>query len=152
MQLGHDSHGDTDMRDYINIGSAPVEEQCAQVGRDNYRAMARLECRAFKEQLERKFPDGEFGIKSFPHDFGTYFEVVAYFEDEVDRDAEALRALEDTFMLCQKYPCVNKLRAREAAFEAEANTPMYWDKEAKAILNSLLQGADRPWPSLDRNP
>ena len=121
------------MRDYINIGSAPVEEQCAQVGRDNYRAMARLECRAFKEQLERKFPDGEFGIKSFPHDFGTYFEVVAYFEDEVDRDAEALRA-------------------REAAFEAEANTPMYWDKEAKAILNSFLQGADRPWPSLDRNP
>ena len=56
------------MRDYINIGSAPVEEQCAQVGRDNYRAMARLECRAFKEQLERKFPNGEFGIKSFPHE------------------------------------------------------------------------------------
>jgi len=83
----------------------------------------------FKEQLERKFPDGEFVVKSFPHEFGTYFEVVAYFEDEeridfnfgtyeVDRDTKALRA-------------------REAAFEAEANTPTNWDKEAKAKLADL---------------
>jgi len=117
------------MRDYIHIGPVPIDESCAQVGRANYRAQARIECRVFKEQLERKFPDGEFVVKSFPHEFGTYFEVVAYFEDEeridfnfgtyeVDRDTKALRA-------------------REAAFEAEANTPTNWDKEAKAKLADL---------------
>ena len=104
------------MRDFINIGSTLLEEECAQVGSKEYdyyqRAMK--ECKAFKRQLERKFPKGEFSIKGFPHDFGTYYEVVAWF------DLEAT----DT--------------KRRAAFDAEANTPSYWDEEA---LKEGVRGA-----------
>lgn len=83
--------------EYLNIGSSPSEENCVQVGSENYRDMSRLECRLFKEQLQEQFPDGDFRIKSFPHDFGTYHEVVAYYtaEDEDDPRMQAAFAAED---------------------------------------------------------
>ena len=49
------------------------------------------------------------GIKSNPHDFGTYLEVVAYFDDS--------------------YP-----ESVEWAFGIEANTPAEWDREARQEL------------------
>lgn len=43
-------------------------------------------CRLFKEQLEEQFPEGDFRVKSFQHDFGTYLEVVAYYDTDMDDD------------------------------------------------------------------
>jgi hypothetical protein len=75
--------------DYIHIGSSPVEEDCAQVGSPDYATRARAECKRFAAQIMRHYPEPENGylkIKSNPHDFGTYYEVVAVF-DENDEEA-----------------------------------------------------------------
>lgn len=97
--------------DYIQLGPTPANEQCASVGDDNYSERSRLECRVYIEQLRREFgpePEGaRLASKSFPHDFGSYREVVCYFSDEAsaayaysledasaDWDAESLRALD----------------------------------------------------------
>lgn len=95
--------------DYISIGPTPTEEDCAQVGSDGYAFRARKECEVFKEQLKRTFPKGRFGIKAQTHDYGTYYEVVAYLPE----DDKA---------------------AAEEAFKAEAETPTLWDAEARADL------------------
>jgi hypothetical protein len=96
------------VKDYITIGSSPTGELCAQVGSDNYEARARKECVAFKNQLLRVFPnipDGTYlSVKSFPHDFGSYLEVVCWYDNE-DEDS------------------------RNYAYNM--NTPEYWDDEAK---------------------
>jgi len=83
-------------RDYVVIGPAPADEDCAQVGEDNYEAQARRECKLFITLLRETFgeePSGAYlSIKGFPHDFGTYYEVVCYFNHRVRESIEyALR-------------------------------------------------------------
>ena len=101
------------MRDYINIGSSPSGEDCAQVGTDNYLERDKKECTALIHQLYRELgeaPDVTYlSIKSFPHDFGTYHEVICYYDDE-DEDSTLY------------------------AFKCEANLPELWDEEAKKEL------------------
>ena len=73
------------MRDYIDIGATPASENCEQLGPNYDPQRARAECRAFIAQLRRQFgpePEGaQLRIKSNPHDFGTYLEVVCYYDD-----------------------------------------------------------------------
>ena len=105
------------MRDCINLGSAPAMEPCAQVGSENYSRQARIECRVFKDQLLRTFPhiDSEMlSVRSFPHDFGHYFEVVVCYDDNDDISVSH-------------------------AFEVDNDCPEYWDNEAKEILSKLLK-------------
>jgi|SRR5690349_3997659 len=101
------------MRDYLNIGSTPSDESCAQVGRDGYAMQARRECRTFAEQLRRVFgpePEGaHIGVKGFPHDFGTYYEVVCWYDDDMPESV--------------KY-----------AFKIESETPTEWDTVAREAL------------------
>jgi hypothetical protein len=79
------------MRDYFSIGQTPSEEDYAQVGQPDYRQKALEECQRFIELIHTTLgpePAGaELAIKSFPHDFGTYYEVVVWFERD---DAEAI--------------------------------------------------------------
>lgn len=94
------------MRDYLNIGSVPVDEPCAQVGADNYRQDAHLECNMFMNKLRQTFPWLEdemtwFKIKGFAHDFGDYYEVVVSYDD----------ADEESYL---------------KAIYVENNTPMTW--------------------------
>jgi hypothetical protein len=82
------------MRDYYEIGATPIDEPCAATGEEDYSRRARMECRALINQLYRQLPHDaadfiELRIKAHGHDFGTYYEVVAYFDDE-DRRAESL--------------------------------------------------------------
>ncbi len=78
------------MKTYISIGSTPGDEPCQQVPYTD-RGLARKECQAFIEAIQRKVgqpPEGaSLGIKSFTHDFGSYMEVVCFFDDT---NAEAL--------------------------------------------------------------
>uniref|UniRef100_A0A6M3LNR8 Uncharacterized protein n=1 Tax=viral metagenome TaxID=1070528 RepID=A0A6M3LNR8_9ZZZZ len=101
------------MRNYMVIGSSPIDEDCAQVGTDNYPEQSRKECRVFIAQLRRQFGTEpiltSLTIKTFPHDFGDYHEVVCYYEDE---DEEA----------------------RDYAYRLESKTPTRWDDEAKQEL------------------
>lgn len=65
--------------DYVEIGPAPYEEWCAQVGDENYSIASRRECSVFAKQIARHYPPPEgikISIKSNRHDFGTYREVV----------------------------------------------------------------------------
>lgn len=72
------------MQDCLDLGSSPSQEDCAQVGREDYHPRARRECRAYVHQLRRMFgeePDGaRLSVKSNPHDFGSYLSVVCYFD------------------------------------------------------------------------
>ena len=73
------------MRDYIEIGPNPAEEECAQVGQDDYYEKAREEGKRYIRALIHYFgePPALSGLrlKEFPHDFGSYFEVCVYFDD-----------------------------------------------------------------------
>jgi hypothetical protein len=95
------------MKEFLELGSVPGDEEGAQVGDDGYRDRAKKECTAYSHQLSRKFrgpPEGfSFGIKSFPHDYGSYYEVVAVYENE---------------------------EAQAFAFKVENNLPARWDATA----------------------
>ena len=101
------------MIDYLNVGSVPIEEDCSQVGSQDYLSESHKECQAFLHQLKRQFGDPPFGarfiIETFPHDFGEYREVCIEFDNQIDE-------------------------ASEYAFKVEGETPTKWDKQAKEEL------------------
>jgi hypothetical protein len=75
------------MRDYINVGPVPANEECQQVGTASYDPLkAREECTKFithiRDVLGNEVGTARLGVKSFPHDFGSYYEVVCFFDDE----------------------------------------------------------------------
>ena len=94
------------MKDYINIGPVPCDEDCAQVGREGYREQAVEECSRFIKLLRKTFGDEPEGarlaIKWFAHDFGSYCEVVCWYETEDEK-------------------------ARDYAFRCENETPLTWE-------------------------
>ena len=100
-------------RDYLVIGSVPAAEDCAQVGTPNYKSQAIKECRAFIEQLRRQFGPEPVGArlerKEFPHDFGSYDEVVVWYDED---NQEAI----------------------DYAFKLEAEMPEKWDSQAMLQL------------------
>lgn len=103
------------MYDELVIACTPLDEPCVQVGSGLYGKWARKECRAFLNQcyrlLDATFPETHVTLKiqSFPHDFGTYHEVVARFRE----DNEAVV---------------------DQAYWLEAHTPGEWDADAKLEL------------------
>lgn len=74
------------MRDHIELGQTPPEEDCAQLGSDGYSSQARVECQRYIQVIREKMgqePEGaKLAIKSAEHEFGTYYEVVCYYDDK----------------------------------------------------------------------
>ena len=96
--------------DWMELGPTPVEENCAQCGTDDFDQQNKIETWVYKRQLERQFPDANFRVKAFPHEFGSYREVcVALMETDSEDDTPI-------------------------AYEVESNLPMNWDEQAKAEL------------------
>lgn len=97
------------MRDFVYIGSTPCDEPCEQLGPEYNRDKARRECHVFINQLRRMFgmePDGaELCVKSERHDFGTYLEVICYFDDA-------------------------KQASVDYAFRCEGEAPANWDMQS----------------------
>lgn len=102
------------MKDFLNIGSSPYAENCVQLGSPDYQEKAIKECSIFAKQLLRQFPNipvgCKVGIKSFQHDFGTYFETVIYFDNENEEQCNY-------------------------AYQVEAGFPEFWDEQSKTELN-----------------
>jgi hypothetical protein len=102
------------MRESLELGPTPCDEECAQVGKDDYFTKARPECRRYIELLNKKFgkPPGEayFYVKSNPHDFGSYLEVAIKF-DPNNRDEAAF------------------------AYHVESNLPATWTDDAEVPLD-----------------
>lgn len=102
----------------ITYGSSPWGEDAAQTAHADYSVRGPAECEAFKRQLIRHFeangsrlPSGvRIRIMSNPHDFGTYYEVAAIVDDDNDKTA------------------------LDAAYWLDANTPEFWDDEARKEL------------------
>lgn len=73
------------MKDYMYLGSAPSDEDCAQVGSANYEERAEEECKRYIDLIKQNLgpePEGaKLIIKRNPHDFGTYLEVVCRYDD-----------------------------------------------------------------------
>jgi hypothetical protein len=101
------------MRDWLSIGSSPSGEDCAQIGDEDYYMRSRKELRAFIKQLAREFPSPPQGAylaaKSFPHDYGSYTEIVVFYDDT-------------------KEECL------DWALKVEAECPEEWDGLAKEEL------------------
>lgn len=98
------------MRDYMEIGSSPTEEDCIMVSKDvDYIPEMRRQARIFRDQLVRQFGNPPVGasllVKTFHHDFGPYMEVVCYFDDTIEA-------------------------SEEYALKIEGNTPEKWDEES----------------------
>ena len=108
------------MREHLDIGSTPPEEDCAQVGSEDYYPRARRECRAYINLLRRTLgpePHGaELRINQNPHDFGTYLSVACYYDptDSV---------------------------AADYAFRCEVEGPLAWDDEARGELSASTRSA-----------
>lgn len=105
--------------DKLEIGPTPPEEECLQVGIDDYAKKGRQQCNVFKKLLERHFPIPQnleeivyFTVISCPHDFGSYYDVFVKFAGDNEE-------------------------AVNYAYNVEANTPAYWDEIAKTELRSL---------------
>jgi len=101
------------MEDYINIGSGPADEDCAQLGSEGYYEQAKLECSLLKEVMIKELgvppPGARLAVKGFNHDFGRYYELVCIYNDESPE-------------------------ARNYAFQCEANLPMEWPKDIKKMM------------------
>jgi hypothetical protein len=105
--------------DFIYLGPVPSEEPCEQAAPEKPIAAGYEESKAYRDQL-RRLHKNRFGcipeaqhcrlkVQSFDSELGSYYEVVAVF----DADNKA---------------------AIDAAFWLDANTPEYWDAEAKKQL------------------
>jgi hypothetical protein len=74
--------------DCLEIGPAPSDEDCVQVGEEDYGRRAMDECKRFIELIREKVgvePAGaRLYVKANPHDFGTYFEVAVRFDRCLD--------------------------------------------------------------------
>ncbi len=94
------------MKDYISVGPCPTDEECVQLGDENYYPRARKECARFIEVIRKKLgaePENcRLATKSFQHDFGSYLEVVCFYDDE-DSTSE------------------------EYAYKCESETPTTWN-------------------------
>ena len=111
--------------DHLDLGSAPSDEDCAQLGvDDNYVTRAKRECRALINQFKRICgdapPGAHFRIMANPHDFGTYYSVAIHF-DPNDQDAVAF------------------------AYRCDEESPSEWDMAARLELDAARQreGAER---------
>lgn len=70
--------------DRVYLGPAPSEEDCAQVGRDDYEERARRECMAYIEAIRKVVgmePEGaRLRVARQAHDYGSYLEVVCEYD------------------------------------------------------------------------
>ena len=72
--------------------TAPPMETCVSVGEDDYMPRARVEAERYVELIRQKLgsepPGAHLRVKSCPHDFGSYLDVVCVFDAEDQAAAE----------------------------------------------------------------
>lgn len=101
------------MIERMSIGTAPWGEDCAMLGRHDYRARAERETAAYLSQLRRMFgpepPGCALVARWCEHDFGSYLDCEAWFDPH--------------YTLAVKY-----------AVDCESKQPELWDSEAREEL------------------
>ena len=105
------------MKEILELTCTPTGEKCEQIGPKYNPEKARKECRAFKNQLERQSPppgNAYLKITSNNHDFGTYHEVAAVYNDESEEETDW-------------------------AYGLESELPEFWDEKAKEELGLVTK-------------
>jgi hypothetical protein len=78
--------------------TVPHNEQCAQVGSENYMEFSRMEAEALKSQLIRLHGEPPFGTRlrtiSCPHDFGSYLDVAIEYNEDDEEAVDWMLAVE----------------------------------------------------------
>lgn len=138
------------MRDYINIGCPPYDEDCVQVGTEDYEGRACAECARFIALIRAELgpePEGaSLSVKSFTYDFGTYHEVVCWYDTEYEQS------------LAYAYRCERDAPSRYERAQALAPHPEAWyrgrskhmtitRRTYKAGLERLEDAVIRAWAS-----
>ena len=85
------------MRDYLTLESSPTDEDCFQVSStEDYVQSMKDECNRYCAMLTKRFKNIglDFTVKRFYHDFGNYFQVVVYFNDESESDIDKVNYIE----------------------------------------------------------
>jgi hypothetical protein len=100
------------VRDYIELGCTPCEEDCLQVGTNEF-GHIRKQVMIWERQLQRVFPESvcNIGIRTFPHEFGDYCEAVVYFMDDYEE---------------------------AHGWDIESSLPEHWDDEAREENEMLM--------------
>jgi len=97
------------MRDYLFIDTTPTEEQCAQVGEQDYHSKARAEAKRMLAQIDKHYPlpegatMGYTTIATEQHDFGAYFQVKIVFDDECELSTNWAYSIEGDEMGALRY-------------------------------------------------
>jgi hypothetical protein len=113
--------------DQLDIGCSPYEEDCVQVGTENYLERAKEECTRYISLLRELFGDEKehncsYKITHNPHDFGTYLDVAIRY-DENDEESIAF------------------------AFFIEENSPARWStkkEEYCLTFEQMWEGRNEP--------
>lgn len=109
----------------IDLSGTPVDEKCTCNNPNaDYIPKQKAECRAFIGQLKRQFkerleacPSLSLAVKGNPHDFGTYYTVVAKYRETGDEEKDA--------------------KCEDLAYYLQDNLPEKWDDEAATELGLL---------------
>jgi len=85
--------------DYVSIGPAPCDEECAQVGDDDYINKARSECQRYIALIRKVVGPEPFGarlvMQANHHDFGTYYEVICKYDEDNEEATQYAFRCED---------------------------------------------------------
>lgn len=101
--------------DYYTLGATPAEEDCEQLGTERYNPHnAAIECQVYLKQIQRVTKtELRLSVKGFPHDAGTYQEVVIWYNTDDESQVEEM-------------------------LRVESELPGEWDEEAKEELGCRL--------------
>lgn len=114
------------MKEYIELGSAPIKENSTQIVADvknqptkelnvyavsvEFKNQSEKLCHIYAKQLKRMFPDSSFSILEIEvGDWRTYREVVAYYNADDQQECDRVSMIEN-------------------------NLPLYWDEIAREEL------------------
>jgi len=113
-----------DRREFFSLACSPHEEECAQVGQDDYIGDNLIECRVLVAQLIRVHgeppPGADFVLIKNEHEFGTYYEVGIFFDMLTEEEMEEAEQDETPSQLY--------------AQKCESGIPAKWDDKALADL------------------
>ena len=140
------------MYDEMSMGTtAPWNEECVQVGEDGYLERAREEAQRFIELIRQKLgpepPGARLRVKSCPHDFGTYLDVVVGYATEDEEaaeyaylcESEGPRTWDDSAPLSKK-PC-EVTGYLEASVSVEAVSVHMAEVQGKRIFREKAKAA-----------
>lgn len=102
------------MKEYLELGPVPFEEESAQMGKPDFVNMNKIECIAYKHQLERLFPTAEFRVKVFPYDNSEYYrEVCVDFDSDDEQAADRAYSIESLLPATWDTQAIEELKAAD---------------------------------------